>query len=143
VSAGIDLDNLGAPQIVPDDGSAQSDPPADLLGGLPGAQLAQDSIGQLTPGLDLLNSVGNTAPINQDQGPAYGQTTLDADNLGPVPIVPDSILDTWFKMTGFDTVALQTITWLGHTPLTPPPSQNPVINISAVRLAAFLPEEVV
>jgi hypothetical protein len=46
----------------------------------------------------------------------------------PVPIV--------YQMTGYDTVALTTITWFsyGDPQNDPPPSPNPVINVSATRI---------
>lgn len=41
-----------------------------------------------------------------------------------------------YKMTAFDTVALTTITWLSYSDpqQTPPPTANPVINVSATRI---------
>ncbi len=51
-----------------------------------------------------------------------------ARGLNPAPII--------WQMTGYDTVALTTITWFsyGDPQNDSPPSPNPVINVSATRI---------
>jgi hypothetical protein len=80
------------------------------------------------------------APHAKDQGngssgilnsSVYASAVLK-NELNPPP--------DYYQMTGYDTVAATTITWYGRETTTPPPTQHPVINISAVKLVPKMAE---
>jgi hypothetical protein len=83
-----------------------------------------------TIGLTLVGygtSSGLAAPLPTASGLATFTSTRVNRDLEFVPV---------FQMTAFDTVALQTITWLSFDDATQtaPPTANPVINVSATRI---------